>query len=116
MSKGIIVAAALALAGCAGTTPAQVGAQLQTIQPVASAYACEAQQLANLTGATFEAAKQAQAAAGSAIASAIAGIWCNGLAAGAPLPTPVPVAGTAMVNVANGAITVPVPVVAAPAG
>lgn len=110
--------AALLLASCTGT-PA---ATWQTVQPVASELACAAQAGANLSTQSLDQVSAAQIVKGgasktvaeaelaSALGSAIAGTFCNGLQQGAPLPKPVAVTGaTATVN----GVTLPVPVTSA---
>lgn len=97
----------------AGTPPAQaIQTVLQQIQPVESAVACEAQAIANQTSAVGIVTGDAQVAAGAQLASLVAGTFCNGLAAGALLPVPVPVAGTTAVPTASGSVVLPVPAAA----
>ncbi|HUK06646.1 MAG TPA: hypothetical protein VLX09_02155 [Stellaceae bacterium] len=117
----IVGSGLLVLTGCQNGQPitaAQLQTDIQTVQPLASALACDAQNVANLTTASLTAAGDATGANKSSVTSAVAGIWCNGLAQGAVLPMPVPIAGTASVPTSSGAtVTVPVPVAvpAAPA-
>jgi hypothetical protein len=109
------------LSACAttsGETPAQQIQQvLQTVQPVESQLACSAQALCNQTTAAANTAALLTAsptavgiAAGGQLCSIAAGTFCNGLSAGAKLPTPVPVAGTVLVPIPGGS-TIAVPAV-----
>jgi len=60
-----------------------------TVQPYASDIACQAQAAANATSAGLTATHNAADAATTAQVSVGLGLLCNGLAAGATLPTPV---------------------------
>ena len=107
----ILAAGLIGLVGC--TNASQTGTQIASgltsfivsAQPIASALACDAQAIANLVTASLSGG----AAKTSGKVSAIAGTWCNGLAQGAPLPTPVVASGTATVMGTGGLVTVPVP-------
>jgi hypothetical protein len=109
------IALACALGACAtgsGTTPAaQIQQVLQTIQPVESALACTAQAGCNATTAAAELAGDKGVSGSAQLCSIAAGTFCNGLSAGALLPTPVPVAGTITVPSPTGPLAVPAPAV-----
>ena len=100
------------LAGCnmTGNPTTDVPAVLQTIQPIESDVACLIQSQANAAAAVGTALAKPAVVAGSIVASAIAGTFCNGLHAGATLPVPVPVAGTTALQGPAGAVVLPVPV------
>lgn len=112
MKPVVFAAMTLVLAACAslGLT-GNPATDLAKVQPIESAVACEAQRIANQTTVVGIATADPQLAAGSQLASLVAGTFCNGLAAGAPLPSPIPVAGTTVVQTASGPVTLPVPTV-----
>jgi hypothetical protein len=102
----LLIATGFALMACdmqQVTNDLQETAEVATmLQPVASGTACEAQKIANDTG--------------NATGSLVAGTFCNGLAAGAPLPSAVAtIAGQSVtLPTATGTITLPVPSAAKP--
>ena len=116
--RRILLVASLGLAGCSsgltGNPAVDVPAVLQTIQPVESAVACAIQAQANAAAPIGMALGKPDVTAGAMVASAIAGTFCNGLHAGAALPTPVAVAGTTALPGPSGTVVLPVPVLPKP--